>query len=279
VTRARLSTSPARAALAVLSAIVAASCGARLTKLPSGAGTPAPDMPAATAQATSGCKAVTSLTAEIAASGSVGGRRLRARLLAGFASPSARLEAVAPAGPPFFILVANGNDATLLLPRDDRVLEHGPADAVLEAIAGVRLGPSELLQTLTGCAMPGRWTSALALGDNWRTAAGEHGARLYLHRDSPSAPWRVATLLYPGEGPQWSWRADYADFHDGLPHAIHLVSAEPGRFDLQLALSQVETGVALDADVFRVRIPPSAQPIALDELRQSGPLAQKSHGG
>ena len=87
-------------------------------------------------QATTRCIEVNTLTAEIAASGSVGGRRVRARLSAGITRPAAqgaamppgaRLEAVAPFGPPLFIFVATGNDATLLLPRDNQVLEHGPA--------------------------------------------------------------------------------------------------------------------------------------------------------
>ena len=253
-----------------------ASCGARLTKLPSAAGVPASDMAAATAQATSACSAVTSLTAEIAASGSVGGRRLRARLLGGFTAPSVRLEAIAPAGPPFFIFVATGRDATLLLPRDERVLEHGEPAAVLEAIAGIPLESSEVLQTLTGCVMPGRWTAGRAIGDSWRVAEGEHGAKLYVHRDSTSAPWRVVTFLHPGTGTAWSWRADYDDFRQGLPTSVHLTSADSRRFELKLALGQIETGVALDRDAFRVQIPPSAQRITLEELRRSGPFGPAS---
>jgi hypothetical protein len=260
----------------VLLSALTASCGARLTKLPSGPGAPAPDMAAVTLQATNACRAVNSLTAEIAVSGSVGGRRLRARLLGGFKAPSARLEAVAPAGPPFLIFVANDRDATLLLPRDERVLEHGDAAAVLEAIAGVPLEPSELLQTLTACAMPGRWTAGNAIGENWRVGLGEHGAKLYLHRDSQSAPWRVVTLFYPGEGLSWSWRADYGDVRQGLPMSIHLVSADSRRFDLELTLAQVETGAMLDRDVFRVQIPATARPITLEELRRSGPFGQAS---
>ena len=94
--------------------------------------------------------------AEIAVSGSAGGRRVRGRLLAGVAAPaSARLEAMAPFGPPLFIFVANNDDATLLLPRDDRVLEHGRPDAVLEAVAGVPLDAADLHATLTGCAPAG----------------------------------------------------------------------------------------------------------------------------
>ena len=268
---------PIRSYFLILAGLLTASCGARLTKLPTGPGEPAPDMAAATVQATAACSAVDSMTAEISASGSVGGRRLRARLLAGFTTSSFRLEAVAPAGPPLFILVANGADATLLLPRDEQVLEHGESDAVLEAIAGVRLGPSELLQTLTSCAMPGRSTTAFAIGE-WRVAVGAHGAKRYLHRDSPSAPWHVATLLYPGEGERWSWRADYGDFHQGLPSSIHLVSAEPRRFDLELALTQVEPGAVLDSDVFRVEVPRSARRITLEDLRRSGPLGQHADG-
>jgi outer membrane lipoprotein-sorting protein len=42
-------------------------------------------------------------------------------------------------------------------------------------------------------------------------------------------------------------------------------------FDLTLALTQVETNVALDAAVFRVEIPRSATPITLDELRNARP--------
>src|SRR5947209_7356105 len=115
-----------RGLLAVVAlAAFTAACGARLTKLPSAAGRPATDMALAVAQATSACSGITGLTAEIDASGSVGGRRLRARLLGGFMVTSVRLEAVAPAGAPFFIFVATGRDATLLLARDERVLEHG----------------------------------------------------------------------------------------------------------------------------------------------------------
>src|SRR5712691_8444522 len=107
----------------LIGALLCASCAARLMKLPAGPGRPASDARDAVSDATSTCRAVSTITAEIAAAGSVGGQRFRARLSAGLASPaSARLEAAAPFGAPMFILVANGNDATLLLPHDGRVL-------------------------------------------------------------------------------------------------------------------------------------------------------------
>ena len=123
-------------------------------KLPSGPGGPASDAAPALADATRACRAVSTITAEIAGSGSVGGQRFRARLTAGLAPPaSARLEAAAPFGAPIFILVANGTDATLLLPHDDNVLEHGKPAEVLEALAGLPLDAAELRRALVG--LPG----------------------------------------------------------------------------------------------------------------------------
>jgi hypothetical protein len=43
------------------------------------------------------------------------------------------------------------------------------------------------------------------------------------------------------------------------------------RFDLQLALTQVETDVPLDTSAFRLEIPSGAVPITLDELRHARP--------
>jgi hypothetical protein len=276
--------------LALTLAIAAASCGARSMKLPSGAGVPvaAADAASAVAQATAECGAIRTLTAEIAVSGSAGGHRVRGRLSAGVAAPaSARLEAVAPFGPPFFIFVATGDDATLLLPRDDRVLEHGRAGDVLDAVAGVPLDAADLAATLTGCASPAETAGAQArqIGDAWMILTAAAGAELYLNRRASSDPWQLTAIVRRGGvGP--AWRTEYRDRQNGHPTTIGLASigthggdaAARAAFDVQLVLSQVETNTALGADAFAIRIPPSAQPIGLDELRRSGPLAPKSDG-
>ena len=142
-------------------------------KLPAGAGVPAADAADALAQATAACRGTRTLTAEIAISGSAGGRRVRGRFSAGVAAPaSVRLEAVAPFGSPAFIFVATSEDATLLLPRDDRMLEHGRPDAVLDALAGVPLDAADLYATLTGCAPAGSPSQGRGLGtDAVRTMA------------------------------------------------------------------------------------------------------------
>ena len=51
-----------------------------------------------------------------------------------------------------------------------------------------------------------------------------------------------------------------------------MISARPGAFDLQLALSQVEVNPSLADEVFLIQIPASATPITIDELKTSGPL-------
>jgi hypothetical protein len=257
-------------------AFVSASCGARRMSLPSGPGSPAADMDQVVAESTGRCASVTSLTSEVAVSGSVTGRRLRARLLVGLAAPdAARVEAFA-ASQPVFILAARNGEATLLLQRENRVLERGrPAD-ILEAIAGVPLDAAALRRTLLGCPPDTIATASGAgreIGD-WRILdAGS--TQMYFRRNPQSGPWRLAAVLHREPG-RPEWRAEYRDFDAQLPRATHLVSRESGRFDLNLALSQVELNAPLPQTAFEVRIPPSAAPITIEELRRRGPFA--AHG-
>jgi hypothetical protein len=268
-------------ALAFVLAIATAGCAARpLVKLPSGLGEPAPDASGALQQAIGACLGIRSLTAEVAVGGTAEGRRIRARLTAGVSPPaSARLEAVSPFGQPFFIFVATGDDATLLLPRENRVLEHGRPGEVLEALTGVPLEARDLHDMLTGCAdSPAAATlQAHAYGDLWRLVEAGHDTELFLHRETPETPWRLVAVVSRSGGR--SWRIDYGGFENSLPRAIRLTSlgAPPASaFDLHLTLSQIEVNAPLDAEAFRVKIPDSARPIAVDELRRSSPLPSKT---
>jgi hypothetical protein len=255
------------AALAAALSVVCASCGAPLLALPPGPGVPASDGREALDEATAACRRVSTLTLEISVAGSIAGTRARGRLIAGLARPaSARLEAAAPFGQPVFIFAANGDDASLLLPRDNRVLEHGRPDMVLEAAAGVPLDAPALFAVVTGCAPGSGGAGARSLGEEWRmVAAGPD--EVYLNR-AKAGPWRLVTTLH--RSADAGWRAEYRNFQDGLPRAIRLISARAGAFDLQLGLSQVDLNVPLGADVFRIPIPASASPIGLDELKASG---------
>jgi hypothetical protein len=261
-----------RRAAAVLAACLTTACGAPLLKLPSGPGAPAPDAADAFTQATLACRAVSSITAEVGVSGSISGRRMRARLIVGVAAPaSARLEAFA-FSQQLFIFVARGGDATLYLPREGRALQHGRPDEVLEAVTGVPLDAAGLRLTLTGCAPPSAGAvTGRQLGEDWRVVT-ERASDLYLRRESRAAPWRLVAAVQREPG-RLQWRAEYREFENGLPRSIRLVSADRRRFDLHLVLSQVDINVPLEAAAFEVRIPPGTQPITVEELRDSGPLS------
>jgi hypothetical protein len=246
-------------------------CGAPLMKLPSGPGAPATDIAEAWTQATATCRGIRTLTAEVAASGKVSGQRFRARLSVGVAAPaSARIEAVAPFGAPIFILAADNDDTTLLLPRDERVLEHGRSADVLDAAAGVPLSAADLRLVLTGCAADPPQLQGRALGADWRVIQEAGSDALYLHRAAAAQPWQLVVAIRP------TGRIEYRDHQNGLPRTIRLISVSGARpasesFDLTLILSQVETNVTLGPNVFRVEVPRGAQPITIDELRHARP--------
>jgi hypothetical protein len=193
------------------------------------------------------------------------------RLSVGVEAPaSARIEAVAPFGAPIFILAANNDDTTLLLPRDERVLQHGRSADVLEAAAGVPLSAADLRLVLNGCAPEVAHPEGRALGADWRLIEEASGNALYLHRAGASQPWQLVVAIRP------PGRIEYRDRQNGLPRTIRLTSVAGARpasepFDLTLALSQVETNVPLGPDVFRVAVPRGAQPITIDELRHARP--------
>ena len=273
-----------RAVVAVGVAFVSAACGPPLLKLPSGAGVPVSSSPSALGEAVSACARVLSLTAEVAVNGSVQGHRVRGRLSAGVADPaSARLEAVVSFGPPLFIFVARDGDATLLLPRDNRILQRGQPSAVLDAVAGVAVDTDELEEILTGCLRVGAGGSARQLGDTWQIISIAN-REIYLHRESTTAPWGVSATIRRTTSGEGRWRADFGDRQNGVPHTIHLMSLdESGRigvaFDLRLVLSQVDVNARLDDSVFTVTAPRDAQSITLDELRRLGPFGLTTTDG
>jgi len=254
-----------------------AACAAALMKLPAGPGSGPVDASDALREATRFCRDISTIKAEVSVTGSVGGHGLRARLLAGLAAPaSARLEALAPFGQPVFIFVTQDDEATLLLPRDKRVVERARAGETLAAVAGVPLDATDLRMALTGCAVGTGAREARQAGEDWRIVPDASG-EVYLHRDAPTEAWRVVAARHSVAGGT-SWRAEYSDPQQGppaagLPKHVRLTSLDGKRFDLRLVVSDVELNAPLDAGVFTVQIPPGTMPISLEELRQSGPLA------
>jgi outer membrane lipoprotein-sorting protein len=246
-------------------------CAGRTVSLPTGEGASFPDYEAAWHNATRGCREVRSLSAELSISGRAGRQRLRGHVLAGLAAPDRiRLEAAAPFGPPLFILVADGAKTTLLLPRDNRVLGGEPPAAILDALVGLDLGPSDLLALLSGCVAPDtRARGGRLFPSEWARIDLDGGDSAYLQHDL-----RTGWLVRAGVRQALSF--DYDPGRDGMPGSVHVradSSRVPGA-DLRIGLSQIAINPPLGPEVFSVRVPPDATPISLAELRRAGPLGE-----
>jgi hypothetical protein len=244
-------------------------CAKPHINLPTDTGTPLPDFRTIHMQISSACAGVRTLTAEIGMSGRAGRQKLRGRVVAGFARPaSMRLEGVAPFGPPAFILVARGMNATLLLPRDEpRVLRGAQPQDILGALTGVALAPADLQAILTGCVVPApQATEARRHANGWASIDLSGGATLYLQPAGQNM-WSLRAAKRDG------WQIEYPVWSGNFPQTVRLQSTQPNvNVDLTASLSQIETNKDLEDAAFNVNVPPDADPITLDELRSAGPL-------
>jgi hypothetical protein len=175
---------------------------------------------------------------------------------------------VAPFGPPAFILVSNGGTATLLLPRDEpRVLRGAPPEDVLGALTGVALAPADVQAILTGCVVPApQAVDARRHANGWASIDLSGGATLYLQPMGPNG-WTLRAAKRDG------WQIEYPSWSGNFPQTVRLQSTQPNvNVDLSATLSQVETNKDLEDAAFSVTVPPGADAITLDELRDAGPL-------
>ncbi len=255
----------ARLLLGVGLCCLALSCSRAVFQPPVGPGDPAPDAPAAWADATAGCRDLQSYSAALRASGRVGDARLWpiGIEVAVLANQSIYLGATA-AGRAIFLLAGAGDDATLWLRREQRTVTAPPA-RIMDAIMGVPVTPADLLGVLTGC-VAAQADLIRAVRHGRLLTIETAGARVHLA--SRSGRWRVRaaetsafTVEYadaPAALPQelWLWPASGA----GSPAAIHLT------------VSDARINEPVPASVFRVPAGAAeATPMTLDELR-SGAL-------
>lgn len=246
-----------------------ASCASRLPPLPTGTGAPYPEYATAYAQATDACRNVRTLAAVLEISGRAAGSRFpRVKLDAGFEAPGkVVLELPAP-GRPFFTFAASGNTATLVLPREGRVLRDAPPADTLEALAGIALDPDVLRQIVAGCGFGGEPKSGRSMNDGW-VAVDTGGSVAYLQQ--VGGAWRLAAAT---RGPL---EVRYSDLARGRPSTIRLRGQSQDRdraTDLTIRTSQVDINEPIAASAFQPEVPAGAKPMTLDELRQAGPLGR-----
>ena len=230
-------------------AAATASCGAPLMKLPAGPGAPAADAADALAAGDRARAAPSrTLTAEIARQ-RIGRRPAAARpparrpRRAGVGAPRSG-RAVRRAGLHLRRAAATtrrcccrATTACSSTAARRRCSRRSPA---------CRSTPRDLRTTLTGCA--GGADAAAAAQRRRRLAhVVRRPTELYLHRDGRPAPWRLVAAVQRRAGEPELARRLPRFRQDGLPRSIRLVSADGRqRFDLRLALSQVEINVPLE---------------------------------
>lgn len=262
-------------AVAVVGAAFAAACAPARVRLPGGPWTASPDALSHFGEATRVCSSVRTLAAEVAVSGRAGGTRLRGRLIAGLERPgSVRIEAPAPFGAPVFVLAARGDRAVLYFPRDERVLDEASVAEVLDALAGIRRHAADLHALLSGCLVAARQPSdgRIAAG-GWARVELGGGVSAFLRLRG--GRWILVGGQSAGDGGP-SWAVEYSDVVGGLPRTIRFERGDPGfepEVTLTLRLSQLETNRPIDTAAFELTVPPGTPRLTLDELRQTGPLA------
>jgi len=251
--------------LLVVMTMAAAGCAARLPPRPSGAAVPAPDAVPLFEQATAHCAGLRTLTLELALSGRAGAQRVRGRIIAGLERGGmARLEGVAPFGAPVFILAARAEQATLLLPRDRRVLASASVTDVIERLTGLPVGADDLRRVLAGClGAGGEAHDGRQWPRGWRAVSTPGNRTVFLRQRA--GRWQVAAA--DGGG----WRADYREVVDGLPSEVRL-RADDGTVDLLARVEQLQMNTSIDPAAFEVSIPPGTAPMTLSELTSVAPL-------
>ena len=259
-------------------AVVLTACAARTPPRPTGSQTPDPTAADAFTRATKSCIGLKTVTGELRLSGRAGDEGIRGTLLTGLAAPaSIRFEAVAPFGAPVFILAGRDNRATLLFPRDNRVLPDAAVSEILGRITGLSLSATDLRLILTGClvenpqpsdgrAWPGGWkaitlvpspSTSLTAGPSTPPSA----INAYL-KNVNGAPALVAADY--GE-----WLIDYTNHQNGFPRNVRIRS---GTVNISAAIEQLEINTAIDDRAFAVDIPPNAERLSLENLRSVAPL-------
>jgi hypothetical protein len=251
-------------------ALTFSACAAKTPPRPVGTPTPDPTAADAFVTATAACKGFRSIEGELSLSGRAGGERVRGRILTGLESGGAvRLEAVAPFGAPFFVLAGRAERATLILPRERRVLKDTGVSEVLERLTGLSLGAEDLRLIVSGCLVDAAApTDGRQWGESWRavTIGPERIAYLRTQNGQP-------VLTAADYGP---WRIDYSAHASGFPRVVRVRRAGDTAIDITARIEQLEVNTQIDPRAWSVEIPSDADPMTLDELRTIAPLAERT---
>jgi outer membrane biogenesis lipoprotein LolB len=252
-----------------LGTILLAGCAARAPMRPGGTALPDPTAADAFVQATKSCAGLKTMTGALHLSGRAGTEKIRGTLHAGLEAPAAvRFEAIAPFGQPFFILAGRDDRASLLLPRENRILTDASVPELLERLTGLSLNAGDLRLILSGClterAEPSEGRS---WPGGWRAVNVAAGVTAYL-KIVNGTPAVVAA----DRGP---WRIDYGAHQSGWPRTVRIRSAGTGTaIDITASIEDLEVNTDIDSRAFTVTAPAGAVPMTIGDLRSVQPLKE-----
>jgi hypothetical protein len=259
--------------VALLLGVMGAACAGVIPPVlvPTGAIEPASDAVSAWEQATAPCRGLMTYSAELHLNGRVGaadqrvGGTLRSALSK---SNEVYLALDEPIGPPGFVLSGSGDRATLVMPRDTRVLV-APAADIIEALTGLRIEPRELMAVLSGCVVSGGAAGSGGRSGDLRDVTIGSG-RLWLQHLADG--WRPTAGTRPG------LLIQYRTFAAAWPSEIGIASSSDAAVPLQFRVRAGQVIVdspRITSATFVPRPPADATPLTLDELRRMGPLGEK----
>lgn len=261
--------SDARCQMLCLALVLTGGCATRVFTPPAGGGTPFPEAAEVWSAATARCRDARVFVAEIRINGWVGSRDTRiAPTMHGAVTRTddIYMEVPAPFGSPFLQMAGRSGNATLVLPRDRRVLRE-PAREIVAALTGLRWGARELLDVLSGCAVtPAGDVRGERFGRDVRMTLSPT-AHAWVREDG--GRWQVRAAQIDG------WLVEYRLFQDAWPREVRVTAAGATPVDLKFSLSKVQVNIELPASAFTLTAPEGFDPMSLEELRASGPLRER----
>ena len=247
---------------------IVSACAPKVFVPPVGPGEPFPEAQQAWSEATRACRGASTYAAELRVRGKVARESLSAKIIA-LVTRADQIALSVPVvfGPPAFVLGGAADQATLWLPRQERVLT-ARADEIVEALTGLRLGPRALLAVLTGCvAQADAITESAKYGPLGAITTAD--GRMFLERRDMR--WVVTRGLTGG------LIVEYSDIQGDWPRALRITTdaTRTPAVSLSMTIDQVDINLPQEAAKFVVKVPPTATPMTLDELRAAGPLREK----
>jgi hypothetical protein len=269
----------AAAALAAIALLTASCAGRAAFVVPRGPGVPAADAATIWSLVAAACRSTTSYRSEFALTGQIGDRRIRglasARLFTALASNgSIGLEATVSGQ--LLFRVGGATDKAVLLLRDGNRIATARPEEILEALIGVPVSPGRLLAIVSGCVTTAEPVTRAARHEGLLEVVTADGT-VYLA--AAGTGWQARAGRFGGSLGAGEVLVDYGPFVGGLPREIRIASSGAGKaaVSLNLRVQAVQTNIDLDPALFRVTIPDGATTISLEELRQTGPLAEEAN--